>query len=75
MSIKRKFGEQIVKLRKRNSLSEEKIAKDLGITQQSLNLYENGKRSPNLEMICKLAEYFNISLDYLVGRIDNSDER
>lgn len=47
------------------------LAAYLGITVEAVRLMERGKRSPSFEVLCNLAEYFDVSIDYLVGRTDN----
>lgn len=54
-------------LRESNGLPQRKISVDLGITQQAYSRYERGDREPDLEMLCKLADYFGVSVDYLIG--------
>ena len=39
---------------------------DLAISREALSYYENGKRSPDMEMLIKLSDYFNVSIDYLI---------
>ena len=56
------------KIRKENGKSQRDIAKILDITQPSYLNYENGKTEPKLSTLIKLADYYNISLDYLAGR-------
>lgn len=55
-------------LRKEHKLSQTEIAKILNIVQATYNGYETGKYEPSIETLCKLADYYNVSLDYLVGR-------
>ena len=43
----------------------------IGISDEAIRLMEKSKRSPSFEVLCKLADYFDVSLDYLVGRGDN----
>lgn len=56
------------KLRKERKNTQEEIAKYLNMTQSTYQHYENGRAEPNIETLCKLADYYNVSLDYLVGR-------
>jgi transcriptional regulator with XRE-family HTH domain len=49
------------------------IAKYLGITQSQYHLYESGKREIPLHLAIMLADYYNISLDYLTGRTNHSE--
>ena len=53
-------------IRKKKKLNQLKVAFDLSISREAISYYENGKRSPNLELLVKLSEYFNVSIDYLI---------
>ncbi len=53
-------------IRKKRKLSQLKVAMDLSISREALSFYENGKRSPDVDMLVKLSEYFNVSIDYLI---------
>ena len=55
------------KVRKDRNLNQLKVAMDLNISRDALSHYENGKRKPSLEMLNKLSEYFNVSIDYLIN--------
>lgn len=44
-----------------------KVAMDLNITRQALSYYENGKRSPDIDMLKVLSEYYDVSIDYLIN--------
>ena len=62
------FGEKLKRLRvdnKRLSLGD--AAKELEIPKSTLNNYERNSSKPPLEMLCKLAEYYNTTVEYLVG--------
>ena len=54
------------KMRQKKGLSQLKVAMDLSITREALSYYENGKRSPDVDMLVKLAKYFGVSVDYLI---------
>lgn len=54
-------------IRKKKSYSQLKVAMDLNISREALSYYENGKRSPDLEMLRKMSSYFHVSIDYLVN--------
>ena len=54
-------------IRKQKNLNQLKVAIDLNISREALSHYENGKRSPDVQMLRKLSEYFNVSIDYLVN--------
>ena len=53
-------------IRKKKNLNQQKVAMDLSISREALSFYENGKRSPNIEMLVALSNYFNVSIDYLI---------
>ena len=55
-------------LRIKNSLKQEDLAKTLQISQSSLSGYENGRYEPDSKMLLKIAGYFGVSVDYLLGR-------
>lgn len=57
-------------LRESASLSQAKIAAMIGVTQTSINRYENGQASPPLETLLWYADFFDVSMDYLFGRTD-----
>ena len=53
-------------IRKLKKLNQLKVAYDLSISREALSHYENGKRSPNIEMLVAMSRYFNVSIDYLI---------
>ncbi len=54
------------KIRKARHLNQLKVAMDLNISREALSHYENGKRSPDIDMLIKLSDYFDVSIDYLI---------
>ena len=58
-------------LREDKDLTQADVAKLLFITQQQYSLYENGYREISVSMLIKLAEYYNVSIDYILGRTDS----
>ena len=67
------IGERIAQLRKNRSMSQFQLAKTLNIATSTLGMYETNKRKPNKEMLEKLADFFGVSIDYLLGR-ETSDK-
>lgn len=59
------FQERLKELRGNNKLQD--IAKDIGISRASLGYYENGDRKPDIEVLLKLANYYHVSCDFLLG--------
>jgi len=57
-------------LREDNDITQAEIAKMLNIRQNTYSQYENQKREIPLSLLWKLADYYNTSIDYLVGRTD-----
>ncbi len=64
------LGLRIRKLRIEKKLSQLELAKYLNISNTTLSQYESGKRMPGDEIKIKIAQYFNVSLDYLFGCTD-----
>jgi transcriptional regulator with XRE-family HTH domain len=57
-------------LRAERHISQQKIARDLLVSQASISKYEAGNAEPDLAMVLRLAEYFHVSTDYLLGFSD-----
>ena len=53
-------------IRKQKKYSQLKVAMDLSISREALSYYENGKRSPDLDMLVSLSNYFDVSIDFLI---------
>lgn len=62
---------RLKELRKKKKISQLKIALDLNMNQNSISRYENLEREADYNTLIKFADYFNVSLDYLLGRTDN----
>ena len=58
-------------LRKRRGISQIKLAMDLCTTQNTISRYETGDREPGITDLIKISNYFNVSVDYLLGLTDN----
>ena len=67
-----KTKERIKKLRIDNKFTQKQLANILNINEYSVQRYEYGDR-PSLDSLLALAEYFNVSIDYLVGRTDKPE--
>ena len=64
------FPARLRELRNSCNLTQQQLAAELGIVKQTVNNWEVGYRTPPLESLWQLADYFNVTLDYLVGRSD-----
>ena len=65
------FGERLKQLRIDNQITQKQIADFLGMTVNGYQNYEYDKREMNIKTLTILADYFNVSIDYLVGRSDD----
>nr|WP_320145690.1 helix-turn-helix transcriptional regulator [uncultured Anaeromusa sp.] len=64
------FAERLILLRKERNLYQKDIADVLGVTKNAITKLEKAQRSPSFEVLVALADYFNVTLDYLVGRVE-----
>ena len=64
-------GEILAKLRKERNLGQKELAAFLSLSTGTISNYENGVHSPDLNTLCKLAEYFGVTTDYLLNRTDS----
>ena len=62
---------RLKQLRKQRKISQIKLAIDLSMSQNSISRYENLKRQADYLALVRFADYFGVSLDYLLGRCDN----
>ncbi len=66
------FSARLSQLRKEKGIRQKQCAEILGVESSKYNKWENGKNRPDYDMVCKLANLFDTTTDYLLG---NSDER
>lgn len=59
---------RIKELRTRRHITQLKMAIDLNMSQNTISRYENGEREPGIAELIQIADYFHVSIDYLVGR-------
>lgn len=62
---------RLKELRKKKGISQLRLATELNTTQNTISRYETGEREPGIDELIKIADYFNISVDYLIGRTEN----
>ena len=67
------FSERVKELRTERGMTQEAIGKIIGVKRYSVYGYEKGQNFPDVPGLIALAEYFEVSLDYLVGRTDNPE--
>ena len=64
------FGERLRNLRREMDLTQERLADIMETTQRKISYWESGKTEPDLYSLWKLADFFDVSIDYLLGRKD-----
>ena len=62
---------KLIELRKEKGISQLKLAMDLSMNQNTISRYETEERQADYETLIKIADYFNVSIDYLLGRTEN----
>lgn len=62
------ISKRLKTLREDKDLSQKDLASFLGVSPSTIGMYESDKRTPDSEMLKRIADYFNVSLDYLLGR-------
>ena len=71
MFSKELFSVRLRELRASKGISQKALASILGISDAAVNMLEKEKRLPSFEILLALADYFNVSIDYLVGRSED----
>ncbi|GEA37538.1 helix-turn-helix domain-containing protein [Enterocloster clostridioformis] len=65
------FATRLNELRVSRNLTMEQLGKDLSTTRGTISNFENEQRKPSLDMVIRIADYFQVSIDYLVGRTND----
>lgn len=71
MGYRENFSDRLLSLRKSKNLSMKDLGSVANVSDEAIRLLEKAKRSPSFEVLCALADFFDVSIDYLVGRSDN----
>lgn len=69
--MEKKFASNLRALRKEKKFSQQKLASQVGVTQQCVSEWEKGKIEPTMSPLWRLADVFEVSIDYLIGRSDS----
>jgi transcriptional regulator with XRE-family HTH domain len=69
------FSDRIIQLKKERKLLQKDIASSVGLSLRAYQYYEKGQKEPTLSVLLRLADYFDVSLDYLVGLSDTPERR
>ena len=67
------FSERLRELRHKNGVTQKALGMVIVVGPDSISVYESGKGYPEVRRLIIIAEFFNVSLDYLVGRTDNPE--
>ena len=67
------FAQRLIEIMETRGLTAYRVSKGTGISDSLLGYYRSGKNDPSSENLVKLADYFNVSVDYLLGRTDKPE--
>ena len=67
------FAKRLRIIRKKKGLTQKQLAVEVGVSERGIQSYEIGERNPAFDQLITLADYFDVSIDYLVGRTDNPE--
>ena len=67
------FAERLTDLQQRKNVTKQDVYTAVGLSRVAYDRYEKGEREPTAPLLIALADYFDVSLDYLVGRTDNPE--
>lgn len=73
IDMKVKRGQILKELRKEKTLSQTELAKMMGVSVQAYQKYEYGTAEPNFDSLCKLADFYGVTTDYILGREEQSN--
>ena len=65
-----RFAERLRELRKNKNINQQKLSNYLGYGYTAVANYESGRNEPAIDTLCKIAEYFDVTVDYLIGLSD-----
>lgn len=68
------FGDRLKLLRKRRKITQIRLSTHLGISQESISAYERKESMPNIDVLIAMSQFFNVSVDYLLG-LDDTKKR
>lgn len=67
-----KFNDRLKELRQERKLTQEEFSRLTGISRSAIGMYESGKREPNFKTLELIADFFNVDMDYLLGKSDTT---
>ncbi|MFB6363174.1 helix-turn-helix domain-containing protein [Paenibacillus elgii] len=66
-----RIGDKVALLREKQALTQEELSSKINISRASLSHYEKNRREPDYETVVKIADFFKVSIDYLLGRTED----
>lgn len=69
------IANQLKKIRKKHSLTQIQFAEIFNISNGTIAMWETGKRQPDNDMLMRIANYFNVSVDYILGRMETESQK
>lgn len=60
--------ENLKAIRERKNITQVRLSMEIGVSQETISAYESGKAMPSIETLCRMADFFNVSTDYLLDR-------
>lgn len=73
MDYQKNFADRLSELRSTNRISTNELGCNVGVSKQAISQFEKCTSYPHFRTLCSLADFFNVSIDYLVGRTDNPE--
>lgn len=67
------FPKVFKSLRQKSRLTQQEMADKLNISRSSIGMYENGEREPSFELLEQIADFFNVDMNYLLGKKESSE--
>lgn len=67
------IGEKIKELRKNSKITQEQLGNAIGVSKMAISYFEKGKKAPGRETLEKIADHFNVTTDYLLGRSEDPE--
>ncbi|TCL61933.1 DNA-binding XRE family transcriptional regulator [Hydrogenispora ethanolica] len=65
------FAQRLKELREENQLTQEQLADQISTSKQVISRYEKNQREPGINIVAKIADFFQVSIDYLAGKINH----
>ena len=75
MFLENKFQERLIALRSAKGLKVKEVAESIGVTGAAWTMFEHGANLPKIATLYRIADFFDVSIDYLVGRSEDPTRR